>query len=81
MGDERGVVAHEDTDTKVEHLAHLMFLRNVADYADPTLAELAWVDPDIRRFWVTQVETIAADLGISTTSAHDHQQITEKEQS
>jgi hypothetical protein len=39
-----------------------MFLRNVADYAEPALAELAWIDPDIRSFWIEQARAVAADL-------------------
>lgn len=45
-----------------EHVAYRMFIRNVADYAEPALAELAWLDPDIRAFWIQQAEAVASDL-------------------
>jgi hypothetical protein len=48
--------------TALEELAHRMFIRNVADYAEPALAELAWIDPDIRRFWVQQAQDVMADF-------------------
>jgi hypothetical protein len=43
-------------------VAYRMFIRNVADYAEPVLAELAWVDPDIRSFWVEQARAVMSDL-------------------
>ena len=48
--------------TPLEEVAHRMFIRNVADYAEPALAELAWIDPDIRGFWIDQAEAVATDL-------------------
>jgi hypothetical protein len=39
-----------------------MFIRNVGDYAEPALAELAWIDPDIRSFWERQAQDVMADL-------------------
>jgi hypothetical protein len=39
-----------------------MFIRNVADYAEPALAELAWIDADIRSFWVQQAHAVMADF-------------------
>jgi hypothetical protein len=33
-----------------------MFIRNVADYADPALGELAWIDPHNRSFWVQHAQ-------------------------
>ncbi|HEY2296688.1 MAG TPA: hypothetical protein VGH43_03080 [Jatrophihabitans sp.] len=48
--------------TTLEVVAHRMFIRNVADYAEPALAELAWIDPDIRSFWVQQAQDVRADL-------------------
>jgi hypothetical protein len=46
----------------LEEVARRMFNRNVADYAEPALAELAWIDPDIRNFWVQQAQDVMADL-------------------
>jgi hypothetical protein len=46
----------------LEEVAHRMFARNVADYAEPVLAELAWIDPDIRSFWLDQAQAVLADL-------------------
>jgi hypothetical protein len=46
----------------IEEVAYRMFIRNVADYADPVLAELAWIDADIRRFWIEQADAVMADL-------------------
>jgi hypothetical protein len=46
----------------LEGVARRMFLRNVADYAEPALAELAWIDPSIRNFWVEQAQAVMADL-------------------
>ena len=48
--------------TTLEDVAYRMFLRNVADYAEPALAELAWIDRDIRSFWIQQAQAVAADL-------------------
>lgn len=48
--------------TTLEKVAHRMFIRNVADYAEPALTELAWMDPDIRSFWVQQAQDVIADL-------------------
>jgi hypothetical protein len=48
--------------TTVEEVAHRMFIRNVEDYAEPALAELAWIDPDIRGFWVQQAQDVMSDL-------------------
>lgn len=46
----------------LEEVAHRMFIRNVADYAETALAELAWIDPDIRRFGVHQAQDVIADI-------------------
>jgi hypothetical protein len=48
----------------IEEVAYRMFIRNVIDYAEPALAELAWLDPDIRQFWIDQATAVAADLGL-----------------
>jgi hypothetical protein len=48
--------------TALEDVAHRMFIRNVAAYAEPALAELAWIDPGIRRFWVQQAQDVMADF-------------------
>lgn len=48
--------------TTLEEVAHRMFIRNVADYAEPALAELAWIDQDIRAFWIQQAQAVAADI-------------------
>jgi hypothetical protein len=48
--------------TNLEEVAHRMFIRNVADYAEPALAELAWIEPDIRGFWVQQAQDVMSDL-------------------
>jgi hypothetical protein len=48
--------------TTLEGIAYRMFIRNVADYAEPALAELAWIDPDIRSFWVQQAQDVVADF-------------------
>ncbi len=47
---------------RAERVAYAMFTRNVADYAEPAMIELAWADPDIRAFWVAEAEAVAADL-------------------
>ena len=46
----------------IEEVARRMFVRNVAGYAEPALTELAWIDEDIRRFWVGQAEAVLADV-------------------
>jgi hypothetical protein len=46
----------------IETVAHRMFTRNVADYADPVLADLAWLDPDIRGFWIGQATAVLDDV-------------------
>jgi hypothetical protein len=48
--------------TTLETVAYRMFIRNVADYAEPALAELAWIDPYIRSFWVDQAQEVMADF-------------------
>jgi hypothetical protein len=48
--------------TTLEEVAYRMFIRNVGDYAEPALAELAWIDPDIRSFWVEQAQEVMADF-------------------
>ena len=46
----------------VQEVAYRMFVRNVADYGDPALIELAWLDPDIQQFWLEQAEAVVNDL-------------------
>jgi hypothetical protein len=46
----------------VDEVARRMFVRNVEDYAEPALTELAWEDPEIREFWITQAEAVLADF-------------------
>jgi hypothetical protein len=53
----------------IEEIAYRMFIRNVADYAEPALAELAWIDADIRGFWIEQAEAVRADLTPATVSS------------
>lgn len=52
----------DESSVRIEEVAYRMFLRNVADYAEPALAELAWIDPDIRGFWVAQAEAVFDDV-------------------
>ena len=43
----------------VEHLARHMFQRQADSYdSDPALVELAWVDPDIRAFWIAEATAV-----------------------
>lgn len=49
-------------DITIEQVAYRMFARNVADYAHPAMVELAWADPDVRAFWVSEAEAVASDL-------------------
>jgi hypothetical protein len=46
----------------IDEVARRMFARNVEDYAEPALTELAWTDPEIREFWITQAEAVLNDL-------------------
>lgn len=47
----------------VEHLARHMFQRQADSYdSDPALIELAWVDPDIRAFWIAEASAVVAYL-------------------
>lgn len=62
------------TDTVIEEVAYRMFARNVGDYADPAMIELAWVDPNIRGFWVEQADAVAEDLARSAAAANHAQQ-------
>ncbi|MFC7362172.1 hypothetical protein [Nocardioides astragali] len=49
--------------TNVEHLARHMFQRQADSYdSDPALVELAWVDPDIRAFWMAEAISVLAYL-------------------
>jgi hypothetical protein len=57
--------------TTLEQVAHRMFIRNVGDYAEPALAELAWIDPDIRSFWEQQAQDVMADLTDLDTQRRD----------
>lgn len=50
----------------VEEVAQRMFFRNVEDYAEPALTELAWIDPQIRGFWLAQAKAVLADLAYLT---------------
>jgi hypothetical protein len=59
----------------IEQVAHRMFIRNVADYADPALAELAWIDPEIQTFWIQQAEAVVADLTDLTDLAGEDRDI------
>lgn len=43
-------------------VAYALFKRNAGDYADPLFVQLAWVDPEIRGFWVQQAIAVRADL-------------------
>jgi hypothetical protein len=43
----------------VEHLARHMFERQAVTYgADPAHVELAWVDDDVRTFWVAEARSV-----------------------
>jgi hypothetical protein len=53
----------------IEDVAYRMFIRNVADYAEPALAELAWIDADIRGFWIQQADAVMTDLTDLTSMA------------
>ncbi len=44
-----------------EEVAYRMFVRDVASYAHPAMIELAWVDPEVRAFWIREAEAILAD--------------------
>lgn len=45
-----------------EHIAYRMFARNAAQYGDPAMIELAWVEPSIRGFWIAEAEAVRADI-------------------
>jgi hypothetical protein len=53
----------------IEEIAYRMFIRNVVEYSEPALAELAWIDVDIRGFWIQQAEAVMADLNAATVSS------------
>ena len=43
----------------VEHLARHMFERQAVTHgADPAQVELAWVDDDVRTFWVAEARSV-----------------------
>lgn len=46
----------------MDDVAHALFTRNAGEYADPSMTELAWLDEDIRAFWLEQAEAVRADL-------------------
>lgn len=49
----------------IEKLARYLFDRQAAYYeADQTQAELAWIDPGIRGFWIDEAAAIVAFLGL-----------------
>lgn len=53
----------------IERLARFLFDRQAASYdADPALAELAWLDPGIRGFWIDEATAITAHLGLEVPS-------------
>lgn len=43
-------------------VAYAMFTRNADHDADPLFMQLAWVDPEIRDFWVQQALAVRNDL-------------------
>ena len=48
----------------VERLARHMFQRQADSYdSDPALVELAWVDTDIRAFWIAEATSVLSYLG------------------
>ena len=45
-------------------LARFLFDRQADSYdADPGLRELAWLDPDIQKFWTDEADAIRGFLG------------------
>lgn len=49
---------------RVSELAKDMFMRQAASYdADGSLVELAWVDPEVRAFWITEATAVLEFLG------------------
>lgn len=55
-----GTSAH---DARAYSLAWSMFHRRcTADDADPSMIELAWVDPDIRAFWLDEAQAVIEHL-------------------
>ena len=53
----------------IDEVARRMFVRNVADYADPALSELAWVDAEIRNFWIRQARAVLTDYAELATAS------------
>jgi len=45
-----------------EHIAYRMFARNAGQYVDPAMIEPAWVDPNVRGFWIAEAEAVQADI-------------------
>lgn len=50
-------------EARIEHVARHMFQRQADSYGfDPALTELAWLDPDIRAFWIAEASAVVAYL-------------------
>lgn len=48
-------------------LARFLFDRQADSYdADPAMRELAWVDPDIRSFWIEEAGAVLAFISEGT---------------
>lgn len=54
----------------LEDVAYAMFTRNAGCYADPTFVRMAWVDPEIRKFWIQQAREVRDDLECISRRGH-----------
>jgi hypothetical protein len=46
-------------ETQEERVARFLFDRQADSYeADPAMRELAWIDPDIRSFWIAEAGAV-----------------------
>lgn len=55
-------MAGKHSEVALERAAHALYRRNVCDYTEPALVEEAWLDDDVRSFWLEQAGIVAAQL-------------------
>ncbi|MFF0973340.1 UNVERIFIED_CONTAM: hypothetical protein RF649_12980 [Kocuria sp. CPCC 205295] len=60
----------EADDPGLADVAYAMFTRNAGTYADPHFTQLAWLDPDIRDFWIQQALAVRDDLECLARRGH-----------
>lgn len=50
-----------------ERIARALFEHEAATYEpEPVMIDLAWIDPDIRRFWLERADVVIGVLNVTT---------------